>query len=263
MPRTYPISVFIIAKNEADRIPYAITSVRGWVDEVIVIDSGSTDDTVAISQALGARVETHPWEGYGPQKVFGESLCRNNWLLNIDADEAISQVLQGSIKALFDKGEFPHKAYRLHIKIKPKFADMPGRFAPSNSPIRFYHKQYAGFKDSTIHDSVIFKGPGAKKPGYLKGMVVHRCFRSFSHAVEKINFYSTMQAEDMLAKGRNPSGLRIVVEPFFAFLKAYFLRRYMFLGVSGFVESVIYSFARTLRLAKAREGFINQAKRSK
>lgn len=260
MQKTYPISVFIIAKNEADRIGYSIKSVRDWVDEVIVIDSGSTDDTIAISKALGARVETHAWEGYGPQKVFGESLCRNNWLLNIDADEEISKELQETIRNLFEAGELPHHAYRLNIKIMPRFADKPGALAPSNSPVRFYHKHYAGFKDSTVHDSVVFKQLDNKGIGRLKGMVIHRCFRSFSHAVEKINFYSTMQAEDMLAKGRNPSGLRIIAEPFLTFLKAYFLRRYIFLGTSGFIESVIYSFARTLRLAKAREAFYQKNK---
>jgi len=74
-PDRLPISVFIIAKDEADRIPYAIKSVRDWVSEVIVIDSGSEDETVAVSEALGARVLFHSWEGYGPQKVYGETLC--------------------------------------------------------------------------------------------------------------------------------------------------------------------------------------------
>lgn len=259
MPKKYPISVFIIAKNEADRITHTIQSVKDWVDEVIVIDSGSEDDTVKVSERLGVQVVFNEWKGYGPQKVFGETLCRNQWLLNIDADEAISPELRDSITALFDKGKFGYMAYRLNIKLLSRFATKPGILAPSNSPIRFYNKQYAGFKDSTVHDSVVFKAPGGMKAGRLKGMVVHRCFRSFAHAVEKINFYSTMQAEDMVAKGRKPSSLRIIIEPFFAFLKAYFLRRYLFLGVSGLIESIIYSFARTLRLAKAREAFKQMA----
>ncbi len=85
-----PLSVFIIARDEADRIARPIESVIGWVDEVIVIDSGSTDETVAVAEQLGARVIRNDWPGYGPQKRFGEDQCRNDWLLNLDADEEVT-----------------------------------------------------------------------------------------------------------------------------------------------------------------------------
>lgn len=264
MSKKYPISVFIIAKNEADRIPAAIKSVIDWVDEVIVIDSGSTDDTVKVSQELGARVVYNEWKGYGPQKVYGETLCRNDWLFNVDADEIIDQTLRDSITSLFDreidKESFSyHYAYIVRRKLVCPFESKAGPMAPSDTQVRLYNKKYAGFKDSTVHDSVVLKHSGAGTYGRLEGIMLHRCFRSFSHAVEKINFYSTMQAQDMVAKGRNPSALRILLEPLLTFLKAYFLRRYMFLGVNGFVESIIYSFARTIRLAKAREAFKQNA----
>lgn len=258
MNKKYPISVFIIAKNEADRIGFALESVRDWVDEVIVIDSGSVDNTVDLSQKMGARTVFHEWKGYGPQKVYGESLCRNHWILNIDADEAVDVSLRQAIQGLFDKGEFTHKAYHTTIKTMPTHAKAPKRFAPSNSPVRFYDKRYAGFKDSTVHDSVVLKPGMAVTEGKLDGFMAHRCFRSLSHAIEKINFYSSMQADDMVARGKRPAAFRIIVEPFFAFFKAYFLRRYWMLGVTGFVESVVYSFARTLRLAKTREAHLRQ-----
>jgi len=98
-----PLSVFIIARDEADRIPAALASVQGWVDEIIVIDSGSLDATVAVSQLFGARTEYRAWTGYGEQKVYGESLCRNDWLLNIDADEAISPELGGNPHPVRDR----------------------------------------------------------------------------------------------------------------------------------------------------------------
>src|SRR5438132_13638376 len=96
-----PISAFIIAKNEADRIARAILSVRDWVDEVIVIDSGSTDNTVALSESLGARCMFNAWSGFGPQKVFGETQCRNKWLLNLDADAELTPACAAELKALF------------------------------------------------------------------------------------------------------------------------------------------------------------------
>ena len=102
MQQSYPLSVFIIAKDEEDRIPESIKSVIDWADEVIVIDSGSKDKTVAISEEFGASVIYNEWNGYGPQKVFGEGKCRNDWILNIDADEAISPKLKEEIQQLFD-----------------------------------------------------------------------------------------------------------------------------------------------------------------
>ena len=101
--RVLPISCFIIAKNEADRIARTIRSVRSWVDEVIVVDSESADDTVAVARQEGARVVTQPWLGFGGQKRFGEAQCRNDWVFNIDADEVVTRQLQIEITKLFEK----------------------------------------------------------------------------------------------------------------------------------------------------------------
>lgn len=254
MPKL-PISVFIIAKNEADRIDKPILSTLNWVDEVIVIDSGSTDGTVEKSRSLGARVEYHEWQGYGPQKIYGESLCANHWILNLDADEEISPTLQTEIQSLFKHGEPPCVAYRLDIRILLRFGISPHPFAPSNEPIRLYNAKHAGFKDSTVHDSVVLHDNASQTIGQCKHKVIHRCFRSYEHMVSKINFYSTMQAKDRFAKGKNPSRLRILVEPLAAFVKSFILRRYCFYGIDGVIHSIVYAFGRTLRLAKTRELF--------
>lgn len=245
-----PISVFIIAKDEEDRIPLSIKSVISWVDEVIVIDSGSSDDTVKVSENLGAKVLFRKWQGYGPQKVYGESICTNDWILNIDADEEISDSLKNEIIDIYKDG-FKFNAYKLKIKMVMRFASKPGIFAPMHNRVRLYNKNFAGFKDSTVHDSVVVKD--GEKIGQLKGDVNHRSFRSYKHAIEKINRYSTMQAEDMIKRGKIPSPFRILLEPLFAFLKGYFLKRYIFLGMDGFIEACIYTFARVIRLSKTRE----------
>jgi glycosyltransferase involved in cell wall biosynthesis len=248
-----PISVFIIAKNEEDRISHAIKSVIGWADEVIVIDSGSTDNTVGVAKNLGASVVFNQWQGYGRQKIFGEKLCRNEWVLNIDADEEVSGALAQELQNLVKEGNPPYQAYGVKVKIIMRNCQMASRFAPCTDTVRFYNKNHAGFRDSTVHDSVILKDGSPEKYGLLKGEVYHRCFRSLHHAVEKINFYTDMQALDMQARGKYPSNLRIIFEPLFAFAKAYLIRRYFLYGIEGFIESIIYAFNRTLRLAKARE----------
>src|SRR5918998_2158533 len=110
-----PVSVFIIAKNEADRIGDTIRAVRDLTDDLIVVDSGSTDGTQAVAETLGARVIHNAWPGYGPQKRFAEELCRHPWLLNLDADEVVPPDLAAEIRGLFMDGEPGRQAYRIRI----------------------------------------------------------------------------------------------------------------------------------------------------
>lgn len=253
-----PISVFIISKNEEDRIAYAINSVIGWVDEVIVVDSGSTDNTVEVAKKLGStQVIYNQWQGYGVQKAYGESLCKNDWVLNIDADEEVTPELKDEINQIFNNKP-THSAYKVTVKITPRFSTSIPHFGPEDVVIRLYNKTRANYDTHTIHDSVhVKKGTSGK----LKKYILHRCFRSYKHALDKINFYTTMQAEDMLRKNRCPLRTRILIEPIFSFIKSYFINKYIFLGFEGFIEAFIYSFSRTMRLAKARELFHEREKK--
>lgn len=253
MSSKLPITATIIAKNEADRISRAILSVRGWADEIIVVDSGSTDGTVAIAEGLGARVFFNPWPGYGPQKRFAEVLCRNKWVFNIDADEEVTSELEAEIRDLFANGSPEGKAFAVKTNCVFPFEDRPRRFAVSMVHGRLYHTDFARFKDSTVHDSIVLRDGG--KPVLLKHGLNHYIFRSHAHAVDKVNFYSSMQAEDLYRKGRNPGAVKIAVAPLWAFVKAYVFRGYFRYGVDGVIRSYIYAFSRLIRLAKAREHF--------
>ncbi len=245
-----PVSVFIIAKDEADRIPSTLRAVRDWVDEVIVVDSGSEDDTVAVSASLGARVVFNAWQGYGPQKVYAEGLCRNRWLLNLDADEEVTPELAAEIRALFERGEPPCVAYTLPILPLYPFQDKGHPWTAFHHPVRLYRRDVAGFKADKVHDSVVVR---EGKIGHLKGMVLHRSFRSLTHHVDKVNRYSSAQAETLAARGRNPGLLALLLTPLFAFFKQYILRREFVNGIDGIVVSHMYAFQRFIRLAKTRE----------
>lgn len=245
-----PVSVFIIAKNEADRIPVVLRAVRDWVDEIIVVDSGSQDETVSVSEFLGAKVVFNAWRGYGPQKVFGEGLCRNDWLLNLDADEEISPELAAEIQTLFGEGEPPCKAYTLPILPLYPFQETGHHWTAFHHPVRLYRRDHAGFKDAAVHDSVVVR---EGRVGHLKGMVMHRSFRSLSHHVDKVNGYSSAQAKDMVSKGRNPGLAALLLTPVLAFFKQYLLRREFVNGIDGIVVSHMYAFQRFIRLAKTRE----------
>jgi glycosyltransferase involved in cell wall biosynthesis len=247
-----PISAFIIAKNEADRIPIAIRSLLPWTDEIHVIDSGSGDDTVAISQALGAQTHFRAWTGFGPQKRYGETLCRNSWVLNLDADEEISPELRDEIIALFATGEPPCSAYRMLRTELYNFHERPHPWAPASDWVRLYRKDCASYKDSPVHDTVeVLNG----KTGRLRGRIFHRSFRSYRHHVDKVNAYSSAQAEDRFRSGRNPSWLTLLLTPPLAFLKCLILRREFVNGIDGVMISYMFAFQRFIRLAKTRERF--------
>lgn len=252
------ISAFIIAKNEAARIATAINSVKDIADEVIVIDSGSIDDTVKIAQKLGAKVVFNEWPGYVQQKSFGEQLCKHDWVLNIDADEEFTKELQDEIKEIFGSGD--HKAYEVNFVILHR-RDKTARFlAPANRYIRLYDRRVCSFsntKNFTTHDSVKFNEniDGNSCTYKLKHPAYHRSGTSVEQLISKANFYSSEQAKDMLKIGRKPSTLRIICELPLCFLKAFIKRRYFVFGMDGFVDSVIFAFARFARLAKTRESY--------
>lgn len=259
-----PISAFIIAKNEELLISKAILSIKKLTLDITVIDSGSTDKTVELAKALGANVVFNEWPGYVKQKIFGENLCTNKWVLNLDADEELSDDLIEEIRSLFKNNIDEYNAYSMDFLILHRNIETPKKYAPSNSYIRLYNKNYVGFayKDTkySTHDLVQFKENSVQKIYHLKGVAYHRSVSSLKQLVDKSNFYSSEQAQDLVNNNRCPTKLRIFFEIFRSFFKAYFVRRYIVFGFDGFVDSVVFAMARFLRLAKAREIYIKNKK---
>jgi glycosyltransferase involved in cell wall biosynthesis len=246
-----PVSVFIIAKNEADRIGDVILAVRHLTDDLVVVDSGSTDGTQAVAEGLGARVIFNEWPGYGPQKRFGEDQCRHDWLLNLDADEVVPADLAAEIQALFAHGEPSCQAYEIGIaEIFPGEA-APHPFAYTLSPVRLYRKDHGRYSSSIVHDRVDLN-PGTKV-GRLKGIVHHRSVRSLGDQIAKLNRYSDQQAEDLEIRGVLIPTWRMFFEFPAAFLKAYVGRRHFMRGSYGFLTAMNYAISRHLRLAKHYE----------
>lgn len=256
LSKKLPISVFIITKNEADRIAAVILAVKEIADEILVIDSGSQDNTCEIAAKMGAKVMFNQWNGYGLQKVFGENQCYNKWILNIDADEEVSKELSAEITEIFSKNlQENYAAFRIKIVNKFRFEKKPKKLAYYYNQLRLYNKDYAGFKDSSIHDSVILKENQSKKVGQLKNIIYHQSFRSFSHWIEKINSYSQMQAQDSFEKNKCPSIIKTFFTPIMAFFKAYVVRRYFIYGFDGLTYSSLFAFSRFVKAIKTRELF--------
>ncbi len=243
-----PLSIFIIALNEADRIGAAIEAVRDLTDDLIVIDSGSTDGTQALAQNLGARVVFNAWPGYGLQKQFGEDQCKHDWMLNIDADEIVNDELGASIKAALSQPDLRPCGFGTKIVEMFPGETKANPWAFTLSPVRLYHKQVGRYSSSPVHDRVDLRAdtPVLK----LAGWIEHRSIRSLGHELIKLNAYADMQADDIDAKRRKLPAIRLVLEFPLAFLKAYIGRRHFVRGLYGFMTAMNYAFYRYLRAAK-------------
>jgi glycosyltransferase involved in cell wall biosynthesis len=259
MPAPLPLSIFIIAKNEADRIGATIEAVQGLSDDLIVVDSGSTDGTQEVAAGLGARVVHNPWPGYGPQKRFAEDLCRHVWMLNLDADEVVPPNLAGEIRRLFAEGEPPVAAYRLGIAEIFPGESKPHRWAYTLWPVRLYRRDRGRYSPSPVHDRVDLE-PGTPTRR-LRGVIHHFSVRSLGDQLDKLNRYSDQQADDLAARGVEIPTWRVFVELPANFLKAYFGRRHFARGVYGFLTAMNYAISRHLRVAKHYERRVNGGRR--
>lgn len=251
MPAPAPLSIFLIVRDEADRIGATLAAVEGLGAETVVVDSGSSDETCAIAAAHGARVLHNDWPGYGPQKRFAEKQCAQPWLFNIDADEVCPPELVAEIRALFAKGEPPHRAYRVPIAEQFPGEGVPHRLSYTIAPVRLYRRDAGSYADSPVHDRVELR-PGTSV-GQLRQRIHHRSIRSLSDELRKLNVYSDMQVADLERRGVRLPGWRILTEFPVAFLKAYLLRRHVVRGRYGFLTAMNYAIYRHLRIAKHLE----------
>ena len=244
-----PISVFLITRNEAARLPATLAALD-WAEQIVVVDSGSTDQTVEIAKAAGAEVHHRDWEGYGPQKAFAETLCQQDWLLNLDADEVVTPELAAELAALFTAPPGPG-AWKIRILNIYPGDRAPRPFANDYNVVRLYHRAAGGYRNHPLFDRVDLVD--GVTPAQCRAPIHHFPLTDWHHFIEKENRYSSFQAEQAAPRGRNGLMLRLIFEMPLSFLKFYFLRGHVTGGWKGFFFAVSAAFARTLRIAKMLE----------
>ena len=249
-----PLSIFIIAKNEADRIGETIAAVRDLTDDLVVVDSGSTRRHAGASPESSARgSSTIPGRATARRSASPRSYAGTIWLLNLDADEVVPADLAAEIAALFAAGEPPRDAYR--DRASPR--SFPGEGAPhplglcagAGPPLPQGPGPLFALASCTT-GSTSRRGPGS---GRLKGIIHHCSVRSLGDQIDKLNRYSDQQAVDLDLRGVAIPTWRVFFELPAAFLKAYIGRRHALRGTYGFLTAMNYAISRHLRLAKHYE----------
>jgi glycosyltransferase involved in cell wall biosynthesis len=240
-----PLSCCIITKNEADRIAACIGAVTGLADDIVVVDSGSTDATKEIAASLGARVFHHDWRGYGPQKRYSEECAAHDWILHLDADEVITPALRREIAELLASPP-ARNAYRMRIRNVYPGQTKPRLWADYHNYVRLYDRRVVRYRDSPVHDTV---DTGAEPVGQLRGDVVHFSARSYAHIRQKLDAYADLQAKTL----RKPAWVILLRLPFeypLVFLRYFFARRHFTGGWDGLHTCHLAAEARFKRLLK-------------
>jgi glycosyltransferase involved in cell wall biosynthesis len=248
-----PLSVTVITRNESGHIEACLDSVA-WADEVLVVDSGSTDDTVAKARARGARVIVRDWPGYAAQKNFAAGEAAHDWILSVDADERVTPELAEEIRARLAAGPV-ERGFRI-----PRIAFHLGRWITTTDwypdyQLRLYDRRAARWRPMRVHESVEADGPVGRLSGHLQ----HFTYRDLSHHVDTLNRYSTLAAAEMQAAGRRAGFGDLVLHPPAAFVRNYVLRRGFTDGWAGFVISVMSAYYVFLKFAKLWDATRRQA----
>lgn len=246
------VSACVIACDEADRIERCLAAVA-FCDEVLVLDSGSRDDTVERARRMGARVVETDWPGWVRQKQRAVDAAAHDWVLCIDADEVVDAELRSALVAVRDRGEPPAgRARAFAVRRRVRFLDRwirHGGWYPEWR-VRLFDRRAARWAGQDPHDRVEVEGPVER---VAQGHLEHHTFRNLADFVQKTNRFSTAAAEAKFAAGRRAGACDLWLRPAWRFLAMYVLRRGFLDGRAGLVVARTAAYGTFLKYAKLHE----------
>ncbi len=260
----HKISAVLITYNEATIIAKTLEHLL-WCDEIVVVDSGSTDETVQICEKFGCKVYDKKFEGYGTQKQFAVACATNDWILSIDADEIVTPNLQIEIQNLIKLDNLTElsriKAFNIPRSLI--FMQRKLRFGGEyrNLQLRFFHRKHANFNDLTIHESVVLQNIQNKNElninhlviGKLKNEILHDSYKNIEDYFNKLNRYTSLAADKLFQQQKRQILIILMFRLPFDFFYKYIFQGLIFDGFSGFIWALFSSIYPIVKYAKLEE----------
>lgn len=250
-----PCSVYIVTLNCAEWLDATLNSVKDFT-EVIILDSGSTDRTYEIAESFAnTRIMHQDWQGYAAQKNLALAQCQQQWVLNLDGDEVLSEALKKEIVQVISE----NKIDGLIIPINDVFLGVANsKHTKKHAKTRFFRKAKGQYDlANKVHENVVVDGDVIK----AQADIYHYGESSIFVKVEKNNQYSNLKASEKFEKGKHPSLIKLILVMPMTFIKSYFIRRSCMNGWRGFVNSMINAFYAFLKEAKLFEQHLKQNKK--
>lgn len=245
------LSICIITFNEEVNIGRTLKSIKGLADEIIVVDSGSTDSTVALAQSFGAKVFVEPWKGFAVQKNSALAKAGSDWILSLDADEEVSPELAASIKSLFQsQGDLPFDAYTMNRRnmYLGRWIRHSGYYP--DPKMRLVKRELAQFELRAVHEDM----KKLPRTGHLKGDLIHHAYPTLQDFIEHANRYSSLGAEMVVAERKAGfSIINILLRPLVRFIYMYIFRLGFLDGREGLLVLMTHASYVSWKYAKAWE----------
>lgn len=238
-----PLSAVIITLNAASQIEECLRSIA-FCDEIVVVDSGSTDGTAELAERYGARVVSCEWRGFGPQKQFAVEQARHDWVLCVDADERVGDALRASIEAALAAPAVPAFRFARCNRFMGRYL-RHGEGYPDWS-LRLFDRRHARWSDDSVHEKVRAFG----KVVALRGDLIHDSAETLDGYLAKQNRYTTLAARQAMASGQRVTAARLLFSPLVRFIKFYVLRLGFLDGLPGLVHIVLGCINTFVKYAK-------------
>jgi glycosyltransferase involved in cell wall biosynthesis len=247
-PFIVPVSAVLITYNEESVIAETLSKLS-WCDEIVIVDSGSTDKTLDICRQFGCRIFSRPFSGFGDQKKFAVSKAVNDWILCIDADEVLTKALVNEIRHELHQADIRYAAFSVprtlvFMKKVFRYGKETGSYVT-----RLFNRTRGNWNNAFVHESVEVNGPVKK----LKGKILHYSYHSYNQFLGKINLYSTLGAKKLQHRPVRKSRSLVILAIPFNFFRYYILHRNFMNGYRGFSWSVLNTFYHFIKYLKAEE----------